>query len=198
MKKDDVEAAVRALRNGELIIYPTDTRYALGADIYNESAVRKVFEIKQRPLSLPLPVAVDSIKKIETLAYTDETVIQVSENFLPGELTMVLKKKPSVPDLVTSGSDTIAVRIPNNSIALTLLAQCGPLTITSANIHHMETQGIIKEILLQLGTPIKVCLDDGRKKATPSTIVDLTGKNPKILRKGSITEKEILDVISHG
>lgn len=198
MKKNDVDAAVSALQNGEIILYPTDTLYALGADIYNDTAVRNVFNIKQRPFSLPLPVAVDSIQNIDLVAYTNETVFKVSNTFLPGSLTMVLKKKPSVPDLLTSGSDTIAVRIPKNSIALELLAKSGPLTITSANRHQKQTQGVIKEILLQLGQPIPICLDDGKKNSTPSTIVDLTGKIPQIIRKGSITEKEILDVISHG
>jgi L-threonylcarbamoyladenylate synthase len=198
MKKNDVDAAVKALQNGEIILYPTDTLYALGADIYNDTAIRNVFIIKQRPFSLPLPVAVDSIQHIDLVAYTNETVFKVSKTFLPGELTMVLKKKPSVPDLLTSGSDTIAVRIPKNSIALELLAKSGPLTITSANLHQKQTQAVINEILLQLGQPIPICLDDGKKNGTPSTIVDLTGKTPQIIRKGSITEKEILDVISHG
>jgi L-threonylcarbamoyladenylate synthase len=198
MKKNDVDAAVKALKNGEIVLYPTDTLYALGADIYNDIAVRNVFDIKQRPFSLPLPVAVDSIKNIDVVAYMNQTILKVSRTFLPGELTMVLKKKSSVPNLLTSGSDTIAVRIPNNPIALELLAKSGPLTITSANLYQKKTQGVIKEILSQLGKPISICLDDGRKNSTPSTIVNLTGKTPQIIRKGSITEKEILDVISHG
>jgi L-threonylcarbamoyladenylate synthase len=198
MKKDDVSAALKALRNGDLIIYPTDTLYALGADIYNETAVQKVFEIKQRPYSVPLPVAVPSIQAIDTIAFMNKTAQRLVEKFLPGDLTLILKKKLSVPAIVTSGYDTIAVRIPNHPIALKLLTLYGPLTVTSANLHQKKTEGTIKDILQQLQTLIPICLTDGRREGVPSTIVDLSTKNPRIVRKGSISEKELQDVISHG
>jgi L-threonylcarbamoyladenylate synthase len=198
MKKNDFSAALKALKNGEPIIYPTDTLYALGTDIYNETAVRKVFDIKQRPYSVPLPVAVSSIRAIKTIAYMNDAAQEISEKFLPGTLTIILKKKPSVPNIVTSGLDTIAVRIPNHSIALKLLTRYGPLTVTSANLHHEKTLGIIKDILMQLKTNIPVCLHDGRCEEVPSTIVDLSTSKPRIVRKGSITEKELLDVVTHG
>jgi L-threonylcarbamoyladenylate synthase len=198
MKKDDFSAAVKALKEGELIIYPTDTLYALGADIYNEAAVKKVFDIKRRPYSIPLPVAVSSIQAIETIACMNETAQRISQKFLPGNLTMILKKKPSVPHIVTGGFNTIAIRIPNHPIALKLLTLYGPLTVTSANIHQKKTQGVIKDILKQLETSIPVCLHDGRKEGTASTIVDLSMKKPRIVREGSISERELLDVISNG
>jgi L-threonylcarbamoyladenylate synthase len=198
MKKNDFSAALKALKNGEPIIYPTDTLYALGADIYNETAVRKVFDIKQRPYSVPLPVAVSSIQAIETIAYMNDAAHEISKKFLPGTLTIILKKKPSVPDIVTSRLDTIAVRIPNHIIALKLLSQYGPLTVTSANLHNKKTLSIITDILMQLETHIPVCLNDGRRDAVPSTIVDLSTGIPRIVRKGLVTEKELLEVISHG
>ena len=198
MKKNDFSAALKALKNGETIIYPTDTLYALGADIYDETAVRKVYDIKQRPFSVPLPVAVPSIQAIETIAYMHDAAREISKKFLPGTLTIILKKKLSVPDIVTSGFDTIAVRIPNHTIALELLAQYGPLTVTSANLHNKKTPSIITDILMQLETHIPICLNDGRHDAIPSTIVDLSTNIPRIVRKGLITEKELLDVISHG
>lgn len=197
MKKNDFSAALKALKNGEPIIYPTDTLYALGADIYNETAVRNVYDIKQRPFSVPLPVAVPSIQAIETIAYMNDAAREISNKFLPGTLTIILKKKLSVPDIVTSGFDTIAVRIPNHTIALELLAQYGPLTVTSANLHNKKTPSMITDILMQLETHIPICLDDGRHDAIPSTIVDLSTNIPRIVRKGLITEKELLDVISH-
>jgi len=198
MKKKDFSAALNALNDGKPIIYPTDTLYALGADIYNEMAVRKVFDIKQRPYSIPLPIAVPSIKAIETVAYINETARKISERFLPGTLTIILKKKPSVPDIVTSGFDTIAIRIPNHPIALKLLQRYGPLTATSANLHHKKTPGIIKDILIQLDVVIPVSLHDGRLNGVPSTIVDLSSTKPQIIRKGSVTEKELRDVMYHG
>jgi L-threonylcarbamoyladenylate synthase len=198
MKKNDFSAAFKALKNGEPIIYPTDTLYALGADIYNESAVRKVFDIKQRPYSVPLPVAVPSIQAIETIAYMNDAAYEISNKFLPGTLTIILKKKLSVPDIVTSGTDTIAVRIPNHTIALELLSEYGPLTVTSANLHHEKTLGTITDILKQLGTNIPICLNGGKRDTVPSTIVDLSASMPRIVREGLVTEKELLDVITHG
>ncbi len=198
MKKNDFSAALQALKEGEPIIYPTDTLYALGADIYNETAVKKVFTIKRRPFSIPLPIAVSSIKEIETVAFMNEAARKIGEKFLPGTITIILKKKSSVPAIVTAGSDTIAIRIPQHPIALRLLCEYGPLTVTSANIHQKKTKGIIKDILQQLETSIPVCLRDGRKEEAPSTIIDLTIKKPRVVREGSIREKELLDVISHG
>jgi len=197
MKKNDVSAAVQALKEGELIIYPTDTLYAIGADIYNETAVKKVFDVKRRPYSIPLPVAVSSIKEIESIAWMNEPARKISKRFLPGNVTIILKKKPSVPQIVTSGFDTIAIRIPHHPIALKLLALYGPLTVTSANIHQEKTKSQIKDILQQLETSIPVCIHDGKKQETASTIVDLSIKKPRVIREGSISEKEILDVISN-
>lgn len=198
MKKNDVSAAIQALKKGQLILYPTDTLYALGADIFNDSAVKKVFDVKQRPYSIPLPVAVSSIEAIDAIAWMNTAAQVICERFLPGSVTIILKKKRKVSALITSGSETIAIRIPNNPIALKLLASYGPLTVTSANIHHEKTAGTIKDILRQLNTSIPICIDDGRKEGTVSTIIDLTTKKPKVVREGSISTEELLDVITHG
>jgi L-threonylcarbamoyladenylate synthase len=198
MKQEDFYAALDALKDGKVIIYPTDTLYALGADIYNENAVRNIFKIKQRPSKIPLPIAVPSIQAIETVAYINEAARKISKKFLPGSLTVILKKKPSVPKIVTSGFDTIAIRIPRHPIALQLLRRYGPLTATSANLHHKKTPGVIKDILIQLDTHIPVSLHDGRLDGVPSTIVDLSSKKPHIVRQGSVTEKELLAVRKNG
>ncbi len=198
MKKNDISTAIHALKQGELILYPTDTLYALGADIFNETAVKKVFKIKQRPYSIPLPVAVASVEEIESIAWMNEQSWAISRRFLPGKLTIILKKKPNVPALVTSGSDTIAIRVPHHPVPLELLTRFGPLTITSANLHHMETKSLVPEILQQLRTSIPVCIHDGRKQAAASTIIDLSGEAPHVVREGSISVKQLLDVIAHG
>jgi len=198
MNRSDFSRALHALKNGEVIIYPTDTLYALGADIYNEEAVRRVFEIKHRPFSIPLPVAVDSKKSIEALAMLNKNARNIIDRFLPGSLTVLLRKKESVPMVVTGGSETIAIRIPNQRIALRLLREYGPLTVTSANLHHEKTPGVIKDILMQLQTDIPVAFDVGRLDASPSTIVDLTTEKPCVVRSGIITEQELLDAITDG
>jgi len=198
MKKNDIPAAIKALKEGKLIIYPTDTLYALGADIFNATAVKKVFDIKRRPYTIPLPVAVSSIEAIETIAIMNETAWTLSEKFLPGNLTIILKKKPTVPLIVTSGFDTIAIRVPNHPVALQLLSAFGPLTVTSANLHQKKTRAIPKDILQQLKTSIPVCLTNGKKEGVASTIVDLSEKEPRMVREGSIRKDELLDVILHG
>ena len=198
MSQSDFSRALKALKNGDVIIYPTDTLYALGADIFNEEAVKRVFEIKHRPFSVPLPVAVASKKAIETIASLNENAHRIIDRFLPGTLTVLLKKKASVPMIVTSGSETIAIRIPQQRIALRLLSEFGPLTATSANLHHEKTPGVIKDILMQLQTEVPVALDVGRLDAAPSTIVDLTMQTPRVVRSGIISEQELLDAIADG
>jgi L-threonylcarbamoyladenylate synthase len=195
MKKNDVSNAIKALKTGNLIVYPTDTLYALGADIFNDDAVKRVFKVKKRPGSNPLSVAVANFDVITKIAYTNDVVKKVVERFLPGPLTIILQKKDPVSNVITSGLDKIAVRIPKNDIALDLLSAFGPLTVTSANIHGEKTPYVIKEIMMQFSTNISVYLDDGRLDAKPSTIVDLTSEKPTIVRKGSITKEEISDAI---
>ncbi|UCF12728.1 MAG: threonylcarbamoyl-AMP synthase [Thermoplasmatales archaeon] len=195
MKKNVLLDALRALKNGEVVVYPTDTLYALGADIYNGRAVKKIFEIKRRPYSCPYSVAVANFDEIDKISYTNNLVKKVVKRFLPGPLTLILKKKDSVSSLVTGGLDNIAVRIPKNDVALDLLSRFGPLTATSANIHGKKTSYVIKDLKMQFSSEISVYLDDGRLDAKPSTIVDLTSKKPIIVRKGPINKDEIMEAI---
>lgn len=195
MKRSDLSDAIKALNNGEAVVYPTDTLYALGADIYNEGAVKKIFEIKRRPYSCPFPVAVANFDEIDKISYTNGLVKRVVKRFLPGPLTLILKKKDSVSSIVTGSLDKIAVRIPKNDVALDLLSRFGPLTATSANIHGKKTSYVIKDLKMQFSREISVYLDDGRLDAKPSTIVDLTSKKPIIVRKGPINKDEIMEAI---
>jgi L-threonylcarbamoyladenylate synthase len=198
MKKLDISKAIKALRNGQVIVYPTDTLYGLGADIFNDDAVEKIFKIKKREKTNPIPVAVANIKELEKIAFIDDMSRCLIKTFLPGKLTIVLKKKNIVSDHVTGGLNKVAVRIPNNKIALYLLSKFGPLTATSANIHDKKPPVNIDDIAMQLNiSDIAVCLDNGRLDGVPSTIVDLTEKPFKIKRLGAISEKEIMDAISY-
>ncbi len=186
---------ISALKNGEVIVYPTDTLYGLGADIYNESAVKKIFLIKKRPLNKPLSIAVSTISDLENVAFIDDRTIRIAKRFLPGKLTLVLKKKKVVSDLLTAGDNCIAVRIPNNSFAIQILSDFGPLTCTSANIHGMPTPFEIKEIQTQFKEKINFYIDVGVLKNKPSTIIDLSGKKVRIIREGSIPAKEVRKAI---
>ena len=196
MQKIELSKAIEALRSGDIVIYPTDTLYALGVDVYNENAVRKVFEVKKRPLDNPLPVAVSDILNIEKIAFVNDIARKLAEYFLPGPLAMVLNKKSIIPDVVTGGLDNVAVRIPDNDVALELLSQYGPLTVTSANVHGKEVPDVVRDIMVQFNSDdVDVYLDYGKLNGLPSTIVDVTTSKPRIVREGTITKREILDVI---
>jgi len=192
---DIIKKAVSALKNGELIVYPTDTLYGIGADIFNEEAVKKVFEVKRRPFSEPLSVAVSSYRDIEKLAYVNDEIMKIVKKFLPGPLTLVLRKKETVPDIVTAGGDSIAIRIPNNEIALKIVSNFGFITATSANIHNKPVPFTIDEIRRVFEDKIKLYIDHGKLCGRPSTIIDLRDKEVKILREGSINLQKIKKVI---
>jgi len=195
MEKFDISKAVKALSDSEIIVYPTDTLYGLGADIYSNEAVDKIFKIKKRPKSDPLSVAVSSFSEMEKIAFVNDKTKQLVNVFLPGKLTIILNKKDIVSDVVTGGLDKIAVRIPDNKIALKLLSCFGPLTATSANVHGEETPDTISEINMQFKDDIAVYLDDGCLKGKPSTIVDATSDKLRILREGSISKDKIMDMM---
>lgn len=198
MKKNDLLDAIQSIKKGSLIVYPTDTLYALGASVFIEDAVKKVFYLKNRPFSNPLPVAVSNFDEMSKIAYTDDDAKMIVEKILPGPLTIILRKKEIVPSVITGGLDNIAVRIPNNNTALSLLSASGPLTVTSANIHGEKTPHIIKEIKMLFSKDISIYIDSGKLNGKPSTIVDLTQKKIKIIREGAITKNQILDAISNG
>lgn len=196
MQRVYLSKAITTLQEGGIVVYPTDTLYALGADIFNKGAVRRVFKIKKRPWNNPLPVAVSSFDGIEKIAFVNENARCLIECFLPGPLTLVLNRKSSVPGVVTGGLDKVAVRIPDNDVTLELLSQFGPLTVTSANIHGKKTPYLIKDVKMQFNVDdVAVYLDYGRLDGLPSTIVDMTSKEPRIVREGIITKREIMDVI---
>ena len=131
MIKADISAAIEALKEGKVIIYPTDTLYGLGADIYSESAIKKVFEIKKRPSKMPISVAVSDIEEIKKIANVNSTAEILINSFLPGKLTLILKKKSLVSDLITGGLEKVAIRIPDNKIALEILQKFGLEMITT-------------------------------------------------------------------
>jgi L-threonylcarbamoyladenylate synthase len=195
----DVSAAVKALKQGKIIVFPTDTLYGLGADIYNDSAVRKVFEIKKRPENMPLSIAVSNFHEIEKNAYINHTAKILINTYLPGKLTVILKKKPVISNLVTGGLDKVAIRIPDNRIALEILTNFGPLTATSANVHGNKTPFFISDIVMQFKKKdIDVYIDDGKISGKPSTIVDVSDESVKILREGAISIKEIMEAVENG
>jgi L-threonylcarbamoyladenylate synthase len=193
MYKFNLSEVIKALERGNLIVYPTDTLYALGADIFNKNAIKRIFKVKKRPFHIPLPIAVSSIEDINSIALINDKVRCLADIFLPGPLTLILYKKNNISDILTSGLDKVAVRIPDNDISLKILSEFGPLTVTSANIHGLRTQYYINEIKNELKENVSVYIEYNRLAGKPSTIVDLTGKKPVIVREGIIKKREILE-----
>lgn len=190
-----IRQATSYLKQGRILVYPTDTLYALGADVFNETAVRSIFTLKRRPFTTPLPIAVGSIKQMERVSILTKTAKKLVARFLPGPLTIVVEKKPALSNLLTAGNQTVAVRIPDDLLALQLLRMFGPLTVTSANIHKKNTPFSIKEIkTLFPSSSIAMFIDDGPRNGQPSTIVDCTTDHPKILRDGTISLHDILSM----
>ncbi|MEE8167880.1 MAG: L-threonylcarbamoyladenylate synthase [Candidatus Hydrothermarchaeales archaeon] len=190
---EGLKQGVRVLERGGLVVYPTDTLYGLGCNALDEKAVRRVFEAKSRSLNNPLPMAVDSLEMMGRYALVNEFAKKIAKKFLPGPLTLVLKKK-KLPDVLTAGLPNVAVRIPKSDATLKLIKQAGfPITATSANVSGRPPPVTVEEVEEQIS--VDLILDAGRLGVRmPSTILDLTGR-PKILRVGKVKKEEIAQVL---
>ena len=187
----------KIIKNGGLVIFPTETVYGVGANGLDKNAIKKIYEAKQRPLNKPISLLVSNIDMIESVA-KDITDIEYSiiKNFFPGPLTIILKKKEIVPDLLTAGSDTIGIRMPANEIALKLIGYVGsPIATPSANISGKPSGINLKDIMEDFDGKVDCFIDDGPSKiGLASTIVQIVDGVPHILRQGSISEKQIKEV----
>ena len=180
--------------------FPTDTVYSLGASISIGRAVEQVYRVKQRPRQRALPVLLADISQIGEVAKIVPRIARLlAEKFLPGALTLVLPKTESVPDIVTSGGDTVAIRIPAHPVPVALVRGVGtPIVGTSANLSGQPSALTYEEAHTQLGDRVDLIIDGGRcPGGTESTIVDLTGETPVILREGAISREELNDAYCH-
>lgn len=178
-----INEAIDVLADGGVIIYPTDTVYGLGADIFNNKAVRRVFKIKQRNLLKPLSILVSNTDAIEVVAKISRYQKNTLDKYLPGPYTFILNKNPIVPRVVTGGLTHVGVRVPENEIACKL-AGLFPITTTSANLSDEEVLSTPDEILEQLGCDVDLVIDVGPLESkNASTIVDLTAPQPTFIRR---------------
>ncbi|MFX1519703.1 MAG: L-threonylcarbamoyladenylate synthase [Promethearchaeota archaeon] len=190
-----LQIAADFIRQGKLVVFPTDTSYGLGANITDTRAVTKIFQLKQRSLHKPIHIVVSSLQMAEDYAFVSESAINLAHHFLPGPLTLILRKKDTISDLLSGGKETIGIRMPDNLIALALVERAGvPITATSANISGSPDPYSVKGAFDQLGNKVDLYLDIGiLPKRLPSTILDLTLDTPKILREGPIPSEQILE-----
>ena len=188
-----VDAAVSALRRGELVVLPTDTVYGIAADAFSPPAIGRLLEAKGRSRSMPVPVLVGAWRTIDGLAETvTPAARRLVETFWPGPLTLVVRAAPSLAWDLGETRGTVAVRMPLHPVALAVLEQTGPLGVSSANRTGLPPATDAAEAARQLGTAVQVYLDGGEcGEPVPSTIVDLTGDAPRVLRQGALPLDEL-------
>jgi|AntRauTorckE6833_2_1112554.scaffolds.fasta_scaffold41312_2 L-threonylcarbamoyladenylate synthase len=192
-----LKIAVQRLKKGEVVAFPTETVYGLGAAALNPEAVKETFRVKGRPSDNPLIVHISSRKEVyELAAEIPDDFNTLADKYWPGPITFVLKKKSIVPDIVTAGLDTVAVRMPDHPTAIELLRKSGPLTAPSANPSGKPSPTKASHVLSDYEGKIPV-LDGGPTLiGVESTVIDLSGNVPAILRPGAITEEMIRNTLN--
>lgn len=193
-----VKEAVSALRRGELVVLPTDTVYGIGADAFTPTAVTDLLEAKGRGRDMPVPVLVGSVRAANALVeemspYGNDLI----EAFWPGALTLVCRHGPSLAWDLGEAKGTVALRMPLQQLALDVLGEAGPTAVSSANRSGLPPATTADQAESQLGDSIEVYLDDGPSaESVPSSIIDLTGPVPRLLREGAISTEKLREVVS--
>jgi len=197
LTEKEYDSVAEDIMNGELVVYPTETVYGIGANIFDEAAVKKLFLAKRRPFDMPLSVAVLDKKMANEIAVVDERAEKLFDAFLPGPLTIIIKKRENVPDIVTSMSEKVGIRIPDHPVAMEIIRRAGPIITTSANLHSHPDAVRVQEAVNDFGPSVKTYIDCGPcTLGKPSTIVWLMGDKTEIVRQGAITKKQIEDVLN--
>ncbi len=193
-----IEEAARIIEGGGLVSFPTETVYGLGADGLNEEAVKKIFEAKGRPQDNPLILHVHSIDQVEELAEEIPPIARLCmDKFWHGPITFLFKRSSLVPDIITAGLDTVAIRMPENKIALDLIKKSKrPIAAPSANISGRPSPTSAKHVIEDLSGKIDMIIDGGSTGiGLESTVLDLSLDPPMILRPGGITEKDLEKIL---
>jgi L-threonylcarbamoyladenylate synthase len=195
--QQQVEQGVSILKQGGLVAFPTDTVYGLGASANIPLAVERVYRVKERPPSMALPLLLADVSQISELAELVPPIAWLLANkFLPGALTIVLPKSKSVPDSITAGGMSVAIRIPAHPIPVALVRGLGvPVVGTSANLSGKPSALTAGDVRSQFGDRVDLVIDGGRcPGGKESTVVDVTGEVPTILREGAISAEELKQV----
>lgn len=184
--------AVDVLKNGGLVVFPTDTVYGLAAWPYHAKFVERLFIVKGRSSTRAIAVLIPHPEDLNQVAVSpSKEALKLARRFWPGPLTLIMSKHPSLPD-VLSPQPTIGIRVPDHQVALTILRLSGPLAVTSANLSGKDNTNTAREAFEQLGGRVHLIIDGGKSPGgVPSTVVDCTGAEPQILRLGPISEADI-------
>lgn len=193
---EGIKQAAELIKNGELVVFPTETVYGLGADAFNPDAVAKIFEAKGRPQDNPLIVHISDIEQVQDIACDiPATFYVIATRFMPGPISVILKKNEKVPSIVTAGGDTVAVRMPENVYARELISSSAPLAAPSANRSKHVSPTTAQHVYDDLCGRVPLILDGGSCQiGIESTVLDLTVNPPAILRPGAITAEMLMDI----
>ena len=190
--------AVEVLECGKLIAFPTDTVYGVGAHGFLPEAVQVLYTVKQRPGHLPIPLLLPDMASVETVCQDiPEAAWQIADRFWPGGLSLVLRRAATVPDAVTAGGPTVAVRVPDQPLVRELMRRLGaPLAATSANLHGQDPSVTPDQVLGALGGCVSLVLDGGRcPGGMASTVLDMTVSPPAILRPGPVSAEALAELM---
>ncbi len=195
VKSSEMNEIISTIKNGKVVAFPTETVYGLGVKFGSVEALDLLMEAKNREYSKAITLMVANKQEIENYAYVSHDAKKIISRFMPGMLTLVFKKKENVDSKMTNGKETIGIRIPDNDFVLSLLKEAGPMLVTSANLSNHPNTTSTKEVLEQLDGRIDLIVDGETKDSIASTVIDVSGKDIKILREGKITQKQIEEVI---
>jgi tRNA threonylcarbamoyl adenosine modification protein (Sua5/YciO/YrdC/YwlC family) len=196
-RTEGIAAAAAAVKGGRLVVLPTDTVYGIGADAFDTAAVAALLAAKGRGRDMPVPVLVGSWHTIDGLAFSvPPTARELIRAFWPGPLSIVVQQAPSLQWDLGDARGTVMVRMPLHPVAIELLRDVGPMAVSSANISGRQAATTAEDARRQFGDLVEVYLDAGpSQQQAASTIVDLTGATPRILRPGPITTEQIATVL---
>lgn len=191
--------AVEILRRGDLVAFPTDTVYGVGALVDDAQAISRLYVVKGRGSEKAIPILLSDPAELDRVAIeVGQMARRLARRFWPGPITLVVPKLPSLPSEL-SAQPTVGVRMPDHPVALALMRQTGPLAVTSANLSGEANAVTAQQVLEQLGGRVPLILDGGRTPGgRPSTVVDCTGTEPRILRLGPISLQDIQRTLSQG
>lgn len=195
-----LKKAKAILENGGVISYPTDTVYGLGANAFDEKALKKIFSLKERDLSKPLILVVSKNFNLEEIVTPiPQNAKKLIKVFWPGPLTLILEAKEKFPSILISKTGKIGIRVPDNPVALALLSLCKfPITSTSANPSGMAEATTVQQVINYFPDKLDLIIDSGKsRQILPSTIVDFIENEFKIIRKGVITEDMIVEALTN-
>lgn len=185
------------IKNGGIVIFPTETVYGIGANGLDEEAVKKLYQIKERPLNKPISLLVSNMEMVEKVAKDiTELEYKLMKKFFPGPLTIVLSKQNIVPDIVTANQETVGIRMPSSEIAIKLVEYAKvPIATPSANISGKPSETNLENLIKEFEGKVDYFIDGGESKiGISSTIVKVIDGVPHILRKGSITPEQIAEI----